>query len=172
VIGVRIDHHPHSLALMPLCNSISEKQLFSSAIDPSHPVDCYALHGDDHQNTSMQSDGTESSNGLPPPQKFPKRSDQRKPSHRQEHESIMREHESNIGFKRTSRQRTGELICEEESAGWLQMAPPPQKFPKRPDQRKPSRQQEHERAISFKRTSRLRTGELICEEESAGWLRS
>jgi hypothetical protein len=150
---------------MPHCNNVSEEQLFSSlAIYPSHPVDCFALQGYDHQNTSMRS-GTESSNGLPPPQKFPKPPDQRNPSHRQEHESIT-------GFKRTSRQRTGELICAEESAGWLRMAPPPQKFPKRPDQRKSSqRQDEHESIIGFKRTSRQRMGELICEEESAGWLR-
>jgi hypothetical protein len=151
---------------MSHCNNVSEEQLFSSAAkDPSQPVDCYALHGSDHQKTSMRSDGTEPFNGLPPPQKFPKRSDQRKPSQRQEHESI-------IDFKRTSRRRTGELICQEESAGWLLMAPPPQKFPKPPDQRKPSHQQEHERAIGFKQMSHQRTGELICEEESAGWLRS
>jgi hypothetical protein len=160
-----IHHHWQKLplnnqsTLMPHCNNVSEEQLFSSAMDTTHPVNCCALHGYDHQNTSMQSDGTESFNGLPPPQKFNKRPDQRKPSHQQEHESIT-------GFKRTSRQRTGELICQEESAGWLRMAPPPQKFNKLPDQR----QQEHESIISFKRASRQRTGELICEEESAGWL--
>jgi hypothetical protein len=162
-VRIHVRHRPTSQSMLNNVSGNCEEQLFSSAMDPSHPVDYCALQGYHHQNTSMRS-AIESSTGLPPPQKFPEPPDQRKPSHRQEHESIT-------GFKRTSRRRTGELICAEESAGWLQMAPPPQKFSKRPNQRKSSQgQDEHESIIGFTRTSRRRTGELICEEESAGWL--